>query len=217
MKTDSQLRQDVMNELKWDPSISEKAIGVAVNEGIVTLAGYVDTWGQKRNAERATERVVGVRGVVDELTVLVPTSMVRQDGDIAQAAVRALEWDIDIPETVKARVEQGWLTLEGEVQWQYEKAAAERAVHFLKGVRGVTNLIAIKPPAVSQFDVSRKIKDALRRTAERDADGVIVDAIDGKVTLSGKVRSFAEREDAERAAWSAPGVTTVEDHILVGL
>lgn len=217
MKGDFQLRQDVMNELMWDPSVSEKAIGVAAMDGVVTLGGFVDNWAQKRNAERAAERVSGVRGVVDEITVKLPASMARKDEDIAQAAVRAFEWDIEIPDTVKIKVEQGWVTLEGEVRWQYQKAATDRAVRNLKGVRGVTNLISIKPPAVSSFDVSRKIKEALRRAAEEDAEHVIVDAVDGRVTLSGRVKSFAEREEAERAAWSAPGVRKVEDRILVGL
>jgi osmotically-inducible protein OsmY len=217
MKSDSQLRQDVLNELMFDPSISEKAIGVAAKDGVVTLAGYVDTWVQKKNAERAAERVSGVRGVVDELSVNLPTPMARLDRDIGQTAVQSLEWDIEVPDTVKVRIDQGWLTLDGEVRWQYEKSAAERAVRNLKGVRGVTNLITIKPPTVTPFDVSKKIKDALRRAAEQDADRVIVSASDGNVMLSGTVKTFAEREDAERAAWSAPGVRNVDDRILVGI
>jgi VCBS repeat-containing protein len=216
MKNDSQLRQDVLNELMWDPSISEKAIGVAAQDGVVTLAGFVDTWVQKKNAERAAERVSGVRGVVDELTVNLPTAMARADREIGQTAVQSLEWDIEVPDSVKIRVDQGWITLDGDLRWQYQKAAAERAVRNLKGVRGVTNLIVIKPAPASSFDVSVKIKDALRRSAEKDADRVIVSAADGKVTLSGKVRTYAEREEAERAAWSAPGVTSVEDRIMIG-
>lgn len=217
MKSDSQLRQDVMNELMWDPSISEKAVGVAVKDGVVTMAGFVDTWVEKKKAERAAERVSGVRGVVDELSVNLPTPMARADREIGQIAVQSLEWDIEVPDSVKVRVEQGWLTLDGDVRWQYQKSAAERAVRNLKGVRGVTNLIAIKPAPVSSFDVSVKIKDALRRAAEKDADRVIVSAADGKVTLSGKVKTYVEREEAERAAWSAPGVSEVEDRIMIGV
>lgn len=216
MKGDSQLRQDVMNELMWDPTISEKAIGVAVNDGIVTLAGFVESFAQKCNAERASERVIGVRGVVNELSVNLPSPEARSDVDLARAAVNALEWDVEVPaDRVKVKVERGWITLDGSVQWQFQRAAADRAVRTLTGVRGVSNLIAVQPQAVSPFGVSQKIKDALRRSAEQDAERVTVEASDGKVTLRGFLKSLAEREDAERAAWSAPGVKEVEDRIVV--
>ena len=216
MKNDSQTRQDVLDELMWDPSISEKAIGVAVKDGIVTLAGFVESYAQKYNAERAAERVSGVRGVVEELAVNIPSTTGRSDAEIAQAAANALEWDIEVPEDVKVKVERGWLTLEGNVQWQFQKTAAERAVRFLTGMRGVSNFISVKPKLASPMEVSSKIKDALRRKAEADADRVTVETRDGKVTLRGTVRSFVEREDAENAAWSAPGVSEVEDRIVVG-
>ena len=217
MKSDIELRQDVMNELTWDASISEKAIGVSVKDGLVTLAGFVDTWAQKKNAERAALRVSGVIGVVDELSVSLPSEIARKDVDIGQSAVQSLNWDIEVPDTVKVRVDNGWLTLEGEVRWHHEKSAAERAVRNLKGVRGVTNLVTITPFSVSPSDVSNRIRDALRRAADQDADRVTVSVVEGNVMLTGKVRSVAEREDAERAAWSAPGVRNVEDRILIGL
>jgi osmotically-inducible protein OsmY len=218
MKGDAQLRQDVMNELMWDPSISEKAIGVAAENGVVTLAGFVDSNAQKSNAERAAARVSGVRGLVDQLSVIIPSGMARSDAQIAQAVVKALEWDIEVPsEWIHVKVERGRITLEGSVPWQFQKSAAERAVRFLTGVRGVSNLIVVQPKQVSPFEVSQKIKDALRRSAEEDADHVIVETSEGKVTLTGSVKSLVARSEAERAAWSAPGVSNVKDEILVGV
>jgi osmotically-inducible protein OsmY len=216
MRNDSQLRQDVLDELKWDPSINEAAIGIAVKDGVVTLSGVVDSYAQKYRAEKAAERVTGVRAVADEVHVKLPSSRERSDTDIARAAINALDWDIEVPDqSVRVRVDEGWVWLEGTVEWQYQKTAAERAVRYLTGVKGVTNLMQVKPKKVSTADVSQKITEALRRTAEHDAEGVIVDVADGHVTLRGKLRSWAERVDAERAAWSAPGVTAVEDRILI--
>jgi osmotically-inducible protein OsmY len=218
MKSDKQIRQDVLDELTWDPTINEKAIGVAVKDRIVTLAGFVDSYVQKLNAERAAARVSGVRALADELTVNLPSSQARKDSEIAQAAANALDWDIEIgDQNFKVKVEDGWVTLEGSAEWQYQKTAAERAVRYLSGVRGVRNNIAITPKQVSPFEVREKIKDALRRTADYEANQVTIETADGKVILRGKVRSFAERDDAERAAWSAPGVTAVEDRIIVGV
>lgn len=216
MKTDLQIQKDVAEELSWDPSIHESEIAISAKNGVVTFTGTVRSYAEKYAAERAAERVSGVKAIADDLTVRPVQGFIRSDTDIAHAAVTALEWDIQVPENkVKAKVENGWVTLIGAVEWKFEKDAAERAVRYLTGVRGVSNLVAIQPKHVSKFEVGSKIKEALRRSAERDADRITVEALDGRVTLKGTVRSFAERVDAERAAWSAPGVTAVEDRIAV--
>lgn len=217
MKSDTQLRTDVIDELSWDPSINDREIGVAVSNGVVTLTGRVDSYAQKYAAERAAERVAGVRALADDLKVKLPSRHERSDTDIARTALSALDWDIEVPTGLKVKVVDGWLTLEGSVEWQYQRAAAERAVRNLTGVKGVTNLLTVAPKTVSAYEVSNRIKDALRRSAESDAERITVEAAEGKVTLKGTVRSWSERMDAERAAWAAPGVTQVEDHIAVGL
>ena len=216
MKTDTELRHDIQDELKWDPRVADAEIGVAVKDGVVTLSGYVENFAQKYAAERAVERVAGVRAIAEELQIKLPSSFERADTEIAHKAVDALEWDIEVPDqTIKVKVEKGWVTLEGQADWQYQRTAAERAVRYLTGVRGVTNRIRLKS-RVSSYDVSQHIKDALRRTAEVDANRVQVEAREGKVTLRGTVRSYAEMRDAERAAWSATGVTEVDDKLMIG-
>lgn len=216
MKTDTQIHRDVLDQLKWEPSIREAEIGTSVKDGVVTLSGFVDSYAEKWAAVRAVERVSGVRAAVDNLAVQLPASHIRSDTDIAHAVVSALTWDVEVPnDRIKATVRDGWLTLEGDVEWQFQRRAAERAVRNLTGVRGVSNLIAVKPKHVSPYDVSQTIKATLRRSAEFDADRITVEAHDGTITLNGTVRSYAERRDAERAAWNAPGVTKVEDHIAV--
>ena len=216
MKTDLQLQRDVLEELKFEPSIREAEIGVAAKGGVVTLTGFVDSYAEKFSAERTAERVAGVKAVADELKVKLPGSHQRSDTDIAHAAVNALRWDIQVPDDrIKATIEDGWIALEGEVEWQYQKWAAEGAVRNLTGVKGVTNLIAVKPKKASSYEVGQKIKDSMRRHAERDADRITVESKDGRVTLRGTVSSYAERQDAERAAWQAPGVTKVDDMIAV--
>lgn len=216
MKTDFQLQRDVLDELKFEPSVSEAEIGVAVKDGVVTLSGLVNSYAQKYSAERTAERVNGVRAVADELEVKLPGSHQRTDTDLAHAVVNALRWDIQVPDDrIKATVDAGWVELDGEVEWQYQKWAADSAVRNLTGVKGVANVIKVKPKKVSTYEVSQKIKDSLRRHAETDADRITIEAKDGQVTLRGTVSSFAERRDAERAAWRAPGVTKVEDFIAV--
>jgi osmotically-inducible protein OsmY len=217
-KTDSQLKQDILDELRWEPSLNEAEIGVAVKDSVVTLSGFVDSFAQKVTAEHCAERVSGVRALADELQVRVPASQQRSDTDIARAAATALDWDVEVPDTgVVARVERGWVWLEGSVGWQYQRAAAERAVRTLIGVRGVTNLIKVHPRKASPEEVSRSIREALRRNAELDADRIEVEASEGTVTLSGTVRSWTERQDVERAAWSAPGVTEVIDQLAISV
>ena len=216
MRTDKQLHQDVVEALEWEPSIRHDDIAIGVKDGVVTLSGYVDSFAEKIRAERIIEKMSGVKVLADMLKVKLPGTSLRSDTEIAHEIVSAFRWNIQIPDNhVKAKVENGWVTLEGDVEWYYQSAAAERAVHYLTGVRGVTNLLKVKPPKVSTFEVGQKIKNALRRSAEVDADRITVEARDGQVTLRGTVRSFAERRDAEFAAWSAPGVSAVNDQIVV--
>lgn len=216
MKTDTQLHRDVLDQLHWEPSVREAEIGTSVKDGVVALTGFVDSFAEKWAAVRAVEQVKGVRAVVDELAVNLPSAHVRTDTDIAHAAVSALAWDIEVPaEQVKTTIRDGWITLEGDVEWQFQRHAAGRAVRNLTGVRGVSNLISVKPKRISPYDVTQKIKETLRRSAEVEASHISVEAENGTVTLNGTVRSYAERRDAERAAWSAPGVVKVNDHLAV--
>jgi len=216
MKTDFQLQLDVLDELKFEPSVRDSEIGVAVKDGVVTLSGLVNSYAEKYSAERTAERVIGVRAVADELEVKLPGSHQRTDTELAHAVANALRWDIQVPDDrIKAAVDAGWVELDGEVEWQYQKWAADSAVRNLMGVKGVANLIKVKPKKVSTYEVSQKIKDSLRRHAETDADKIIIEAKDGQITLRGTASSFAERRDAEHAAWRAPGVTNVEDFIAV--
>ena len=216
-RTDEQIQRDVLAELKWEPNVQPNEIGVAVKDGVVTLTGWVDSYAKRWAAEEAAHRVRGVKAVANDIEVRLPSSAERTDADLAAAAVRALEWDALVPiEKVDVTVSKGWITLRGEVEWQYQKQDAERVVRRLSGVRGVTNLLVVKP-RVSPADLKEKIEQALVRNAETDAQRIQVEVSGSKVILKGTVRSYAEREAAERAAWSAPGVTSVENRIIVSI
>ena len=213
--TDLELKKAVESELNFEPSINAAEIGVAAKDGIITLSGSVPSYWEKMAAERAAARVSGVKAVVNEVEVHLPGSSERTDEDIARAALNALQWNVLIPlDRIKVKVSKGWVTLEGMVDWQFQKTAAEKAVRKLIGVKGVIDLIELKP-SVSKGEVKAAIEGALKRLAEIDANKIKVETEDGKVVLSGTVRSWFEREEAERAAWAAPGVRTVEDRIAV--
>ena len=215
MRSDSEIERDVKEELQWDPDLDATDIAVSAKKGVVTLTGFVRSYTDKYEAEAAAKRVAGVAGVANDIGVRMPSVDERPDPEIARDAVAAIKSQLPISsEHIKVVVKNGWVTLEGQVEWQYQRSTAETAVRRIKGVKGVSNLIQLKPRA-APAEIKRKIQEAFKRNAEVDANRILVETNGGEVILKGTVRSWIEREEAERVAWSAPGVTKVEDHIIV--
>jgi osmotically-inducible protein OsmY len=213
-KTDLQLKSEIETELHWDPKVNAAQIGVAVDQGAVSLLGTVDTYAQRFAAEEAAKRVSGVRTLAQDLAVKLTGPHRRNDSEIAIAVENALEWDVYVPDTIKAKVQRGMVTLEGQCGWNYEREAADRAVRFLTGVTQVINMIAITPTATVE-SVKEQVEAALQRQATADASSIKIDTSGGKVTLSGSASSWRSIEDAAKAAWAAPGVTEVVDHMRI--
>jgi osmotically-inducible protein OsmY len=214
--TDLELRKNVESELDWEPSVNAADIGVAVKDGVVTLSGNVQSYWDRTAAEQAALRVSGVRAIANELEIHLPSSSERTDEDIAEAAANALEWSVSVPaDRITVKVSEGWITLSGTVDWNYQKTAAEDLVRYLIGVKGVNNLVEVKP-RVNATEVKAAIESALKRNATVDANRIKVETDGDNVTLRGAVRSWFERTEAERAAWAAPGVRAVDNRITIG-
>ena len=215
MRLDSDIKRDVEDELRWDPDIDATDIAMAVHNGVVELSGFVRSYAQKTQAERDAKRVAGVVAVANDIEVRLPVLDQRPDPDIAREAVNALKSELPFSsENIKLIAKDGYLTLEGAVEWNYARERAKDAVKRIRGAKGVTNAIEVKPK-VQPYEIRRKIEDALRRSAEIDASRITVEASGSEVILRGTVRSWAERQEAERGAWAAPGVTKVDNRIVI--
>jgi osmotically-inducible protein OsmY len=215
MKSDADIKRDVEAELRWDPDIDATDIAVAVKDGVVTLTGFARSYMQKWQAERDAKRVSGVVGVANDIEVRIPASGQRPDPEIARDAVAALKQELPYSsEQIRVVVKDAWVTLEGTVEWNYQRTRAEEAVRRVRGIKGISNLILLKP-SVAPSEIKAKIEDAFRRNAEIDASRITVEAHGSEVILRGTVRSWAERQEAEHAAWRAPGVTKVDNRITI--
>lgn len=215
MKTDVEIQKDVIEQLKWEPFLNAAQIGVAVKNGIVTLSGQVDTYSKKILAEKTVKKVAGVKAIAEDIQVGLSPTYKKSDAEIAEAVVNALKWHTMIPdEKIKISVEEGTVKLEGEVEWEYQRNQAKTAVENLIGVKFVTNLIAVKPKT-TPYELQQKINVAFQRNANIDAAKISVEVMGSRVVLRGKVRSFAEKEDAENAVWNAPGIINVENKLVI--
>jgi osmotically-inducible protein OsmY len=215
MKSDLEIQKNVMDEIEWEPSLNPSEIGVAVKHGIVTLSGQVDSFFKKQTAESAVKRVKGVKAIAEDIQIGVSPSYQRSDADIATAVFNALKWHAAVQEDkIKIKVENGIVKLEGDVEWEYQRKNAKRAIENLNGVIAVNNLIRVKPKLIAD-NIEHKISEAFHRNASIDANKIVVNVEGGKVTLTGTVRSFTEKDDAENAAWAAPGVLHVDSKLRI--
>ncbi len=215
MISDIQIQRDVMNQLKWEPELNAAEIGVSVKNGIVTLSGLVDLYVKKIAAENAAKKVAGVKAVAEDIQVGMSPGYRKTDAEIAEAIVLSLRWNVQLPdEKIMVKVEDGVVSLEGEVEWEYQRRDARRAIEKLAGVRSINNFLIVKP-SVKPDNIKEKITEAFVRSATIDAGKISVETDGGKVTLRGTVRTIGERDDAENAAWSAPGVTSVKNDLVI--